>query len=264
MAAASRGAPRGRGVPEEERRDWAGLPEDLLVKVAETLVAQDEAAWAAWFTMRGLPEEVIQKETAAWRAQGKCLFIFARVCKEWRKAQRKVRGPLCTRVRSDVLQPGGSALAKWALAEGCPRESGYDGTTMAEIAAEFGHLELLKWLCGEGGSTMDARVMMEAAGSGNMELVQWLRAEGCPWDKWACENAVHQVDVDMLRWLRANGCEWDAKTRDMAAEELGYTDDFGNLVEEEESDGDDEYGYGFQGIAWLEEEVGWDSESDHE
>ena len=111
---------------------------------------------------------------------------------------------------------------------------------------------------------MDARVMMEAAGSGNMELVQWLRGEGCPWDKWACENAVHQVDVEMLRWLRENGCEWVAKTRDMAAEELGYTDDFGNLVEEEESDGDDEYGYGFQGIAWLEEEVGWDSESDHE
>ena len=27
--------------------DWAGLPEDLLVKVAETLVAQAEAGWAA-------------------------------------------------------------------------------------------------------------------------------------------------------------------------------------------------------------------------
>ena len=28
-------------------RDWAGLPEDLLVKVAGALVAQTEAAWAA-------------------------------------------------------------------------------------------------------------------------------------------------------------------------------------------------------------------------
>merc|ERR1711885_65230 len=34
-------------VPEEERRDWAGLPEVLLVKVAEKFVAQTEAGWAA-------------------------------------------------------------------------------------------------------------------------------------------------------------------------------------------------------------------------
>ena len=34
-------------TPAEERRDWAGLPEVLLVKVAETLVAQTEAGWAA-------------------------------------------------------------------------------------------------------------------------------------------------------------------------------------------------------------------------
>ena len=31
-----------------------------------------------------------------------------------------------------------------------------------------------------------------------------------------------------LRWARENGCEWDTATRDRAAEELGYTDTFGN------------------------------------
>ena len=45
----------------------------------------------------------------------------------------------------------------------------------------------------------------------------------------------------MLRWARENGCPWKAYTRDWAATKLGYTDDFGNLVEEEESD--DEYVY---------------------
>ena len=35
-----------------------------------------------------------------------------------------------------------------------------------------------------------------------------------------------------LRWARENGCEWDTATRDRAAEELGYTDDLGNLVQE--------------------------------
>ena len=36
------------GVAPEDWRDWAGgLPADLLVKVAEALVAQNEAGWAA-------------------------------------------------------------------------------------------------------------------------------------------------------------------------------------------------------------------------
>ena len=34
----------------------------------------------------------------------------------------------------------------------------------------------------------------------------------------------------MLRWARENGCPWNRFTRDRAAEKLGYTDDFGNLV----------------------------------
>ena len=31
----------------EDWRDWTGLPADVLAKVAEALVAQTEAAWAA-------------------------------------------------------------------------------------------------------------------------------------------------------------------------------------------------------------------------
>ena len=48
--------------------------------------------------------------------------------------------------------------------------------------------------------------------------------------------------MEVLRWARENGCKWDAYTRDWAAERLGYTDDLGNL-EEEEEESDDEYGY---------------------
>ena len=88
---------------------------------------------------------------------------------------------------------------------------------------------------------MNETVMNCAARSGNLELVQWLRGEGCPWDYWTCYWAVKKGHVEVLRWARENGCEWDAETRDRAAAELGYTDDFGNLVEEEESA--DEYGY---------------------
>ena len=82
--------------------------------------------------------------------------------------------------------------------------------------------------------------MEEAARSGNLELVRWLRGEGCPWDFNTCFNAVQQGHVEVLRWARENGCPWGPWTRDEAAAELGYTDNFGNLLEEES---DDEYGY---------------------
>ena len=114
-------------------------------------------------------------------------------------------------------------------------------------------------------------VMEQAASSGNLKLVQWLRAEGCDWNEEACgwaakcghlevlqwlwSNGCHhfmgqvigpaldQGHVEMLRWVRENGCWWDAEERDRAAEELGYTDNLGNLYD---ADGnpilsDDEY-----------------------
>ena len=46
-----------------------------------------------------------------------------------------------------------------------------------------------------------------------------------------------------LRWARENCCPWTANDRDRAAVELGYTDDFGNLVERTRYSSDDEYGY---------------------
>ena len=119
---------------------------------------------------------------------------------------------------------------------------------MAEVAARYGHLELMQWLCGEGGFVMFAIVMRCAAGSGNLELVQWLRGEGCPWDYWTCCHAVDKGHVEVLRWARENGCPWTAETRDKAAEEFGYTDGLGNLIVDVDADGfpvedDEDYGY---------------------
>ena len=236
MAEAGAGADQGpedSGAPEtagpgdpRAGSDWAGLPEDLLVKVAGKLVAQSEAAQAAQLKRQGWSEESIQWHMEKRKRNGNCLFVFARVCKPWRKAQLKVGGPLRSRVWSDVVLPGSVALAKWALAEGCPRHDGY-GYTMAEAAADYGQVELVKWLCGEGGFAMDVRVMAWAAKGGNLELVQWLRAEGCRWDADTCHWAVDHGHEELLRWARENGCPWDAYTRNQAAAKLGYTDDFG-------------------------------------
>ena len=222
------------GVALEDWRDWAGgLPAEVLETVAGKVVAQTEAGWAAWCKgVLGWSERRIQRETPWRKRAGNCLFVFARVCRGWRKAQLKVGAPLRTRVRSDVLLPGSVALAKWALAEGCFRDDGNEGDpwTMAHIAARNGHLELVRWLCGEGGFAMDEGVMEYAAGSGNLELVRWLRASGCPWNERTCDFAQFFGQVETLRWARENGAPWTAATRDRAAQKLGYTDDLGNEV----------------------------------
>ena len=248
-------------------RDWGnrfgeGLPAEVLLLVAETLVARAEAEWAAHLKRRldwgghNRREEYIATQMARWKAEGNCLFVFALVCKGWRRAQLKVGGRLRTRATSDVVMPGRVALAKWALAEGCPRAELYGARSMAGAAAGYGHLELVRWLVQEQDFAMDPLVMRNAAHSGNLDLVQWLRAEGCkwdvrtsaaaawrgklevlqwlrangcPWNHWVCLDAVDNSHVEVLRWARENGCPWSALIRDRAAAELGYTDDLGNV-----------------------------------
>ena len=74
--------------------NWAGLLPELLVKVAGTLVGQTEAVWVAQLREGGWSEEEVREMMAKRKRDGNCLFVFARVCKEWRKAQLKV-GPRC-------------------------------------------------------------------------------------------------------------------------------------------------------------------------
>ena len=257
------------GAASGDWREWAGgLPTEVLAKVAEALVAQAEAAWAAQLeeSYPFLSEERIQAEMAKRQREGNCLFPFARVCKDWRKAQLLVGGPLRSQAHSDVAMPGSVALAKWALEEGCSGKKN-EHWSLAHAAASHGHRELVQWLCGDGGFAMDWAVMWKAAKSGNLELVRWLRAEGCPWnstasasaagsghlevlqwlrtngcpwDWFTCVRAVDSGHVGVLRWARENGCEWDASTRDWAALKLGYTDALGNLAMESD---DEEEGY---------------------
>ena len=204
------------GAALEDCRDWAGgLPAEVLGKVAGKVVAQTEAGWAAWRKEDGYSEEHIQWELVRRKRKGDFLFPFARVCKGWRKVQLKLGGRgLCSRA-TDVIPPGRVELVKWALAEGCPRTK--RGLCLASAAAGLGHLELVQWLCGEGGFAMDKFLMRSAARSGNLELVQWLHANGCPWNFWTCAMAAHHGYLEVLLWLRASGCPWNAMTCTNAA-----------------------------------------------
>ena len=65
---------------------------------------------------------------------------------------------------------------------------------------------------------------------GRLEVLQWLAAEGCPLDSRMCHHAVEGGHVEVLRWAREKGCPWDVATWVGASQELGYTDNLGNLV----------------------------------
>ena len=147
---------------------------------------------------------------------GNCLLVFAMVCKEWRKAQLKVGGPLRTRVNSDVAMPGQVALAKWALAEGCPREK-ENGFTVAASAAGFGHGQLVRWLIQEQGFAVDDALMQCAARGGNLALVKWLRGEGCGLSTMTGVYAAQGGHLQVVKWLRAHGCQWHPHTCIVAA-----------------------------------------------
>ena len=117
------------------------------------------------------------------------------------------------------------------------------------VAAHCGQLETLRW-ARENGCDCDERTCANAALGGHLEVLQWLRAVGCPWDMETCFEAVFKGHVEVLRWVRENGCPWTAETRDKAAAKLGYTDDFGNLInddawstddDDDDDDDDDEY-----------------------
>ena len=95
-------------------------------------------------------------------------------------------------------------------------------------AARSGNLELVKWLQGEG-CDWGHSVCASAARSGKLEVLKWLRVNGCPWNEGTCACATYFGQVETLRWARANGAPWISTTRDRAAANFGYTDDFGNL-----------------------------------
>ena len=110
------------------------------------------------------------------------------------------------------------ALAKWALAEGRPRDDGGNEDPFTLAHAEQGHLELVVSLIGEGGFALNKWVCCERH---HLELVQWATAsgcgpsivqhEGCEWDEDTCAGAA-SGGLQVLQWLRTNGCPLGART----------------------------------------------------
>ena len=102
-------------------------------------------------------------------------------------------------------------ILKWARSEGCQWSK-----WICWLAAGKGHLETLKWAISEG-CQLDKWICIYAACNGHLETLKWARSQGCPWDEQVCSYAASNGHLETLKWARSQGCPWDVETCTNAA-----------------------------------------------
>lgn len=91
------------------------------------------------------------------------------------------------------------------------------------IAAEYGHTNIMRWLRESQHAPWNSFTCRLAAMHGNLEVLQWMVANGCPWDEATCSAAARYGYLEILQWARANGCPWDHRTCKHASDN-GHTE----------------------------------------
>ena len=75
-------------------------------------------------------------------------------------------------------------------------------------AAQFGHLEMLKWMV-ENGFKFAADALTEAAKEGHLECVVYLRERGCKMTPTVSNAVLDRANMHVLRWVIENGGKWN-------------------------------------------------------
>ena len=75
-------------------------------------------------------------------------------------------------------------------------------------AAEYGHLEMLKWMV-ENGFKFAADAITAAAKEGQLECIVYLRERGCNITPTVSKVTVNRAQIHVLRWAIENGCKWN-------------------------------------------------------
>lgn len=110
-------------------------------------------------------------------------------------------------------------LIKW-IREKCEDKINWRNDWFSILAAQGGHLEVLKFFHEIGGDRSDL-VCAAAAAGGHLEALKWLRNNKYEWDSWTCTQAAMNDHLEVLKWARFNGCRWNSWTINAAAEK-GY------------------------------------------
>jgi hypothetical protein len=75
-------------------------------------------------------------------------------------------------------------------------------------AAQYGYLEMLKWLV-ENGFKFAVDALTAAAQRGQLECVVYLRERGCKMTSTVSKATVNYAQIHVLRWAIENGCKWN-------------------------------------------------------
>lgn len=127
---------------------------------------------------------------------------------------------------SAAAASGSLELLEYLSSKGCPRDE-----TACSMAAERGHLHVLKWLRGSNPCQWDERACQRAVEGGQFEVLKWLRSYSihastggpCPWGESTCASAAEAGRLDILEWVREgegsfrpdgtyDPCPWDCST----------------------------------------------------
>jgi hypothetical protein len=122
---------------------------------------------------------------------------------------------------------GDISIIEWSQCQ-VPKYPLYSET--CEVAATYGHLEMLQWLRNLDPSLFncDAQICSAAARRGHIFILEWLRAQKpsqlCLWDEGTCAAAALGGHLDTLKWLRSRDppCPWDWRTRACAVKSGHY------------------------------------------
>lgn len=66
------------------------------------------------------------------------------------------------------------------------------------IAAFYGYLNVLQWLC-ENGYPWNWTTCAGAAYAGHLQVLRWVRENDCPWNEFTCESAADGGHLEVLQ-----------------------------------------------------------------
>ena len=104
----------------------------------------------------------------------------------------------------------------WLWKRGCLAAAGQE---VIHRACTKGNLRTAQSLRDIVGASWDESCTALAAQNGHMQLLKWLRAEGCPLDVRVVHSLAKAGDTAMLEWARSQDppCPWDSHTHAIAA-----------------------------------------------
>ena len=99
---------------------------------------------------------------------------------------------------------GNLHILQWLRLKGCS----WNADT-CHGAAEYGHLDVLKWAHEKNGCPWNSSTCASAALGGHLHILQYLRAHNCSWDTKTCKYAAERGHLHIIKWAVVNGCQWD-------------------------------------------------------